>query len=847
MTASLRVYLLGRFEVERDGEILPPQSWRRRRPADLLKIVSVAPSRTLHREQAIERLWPDKTLEEGANNLHRALHDLRRVLGGPWVFLDKGILKLDASIWVDVHEFEAAATAGDLASLTRAVELYRGDLCPEDPYGEALESRRQELRECFADAALKLAQGAVERGDFETAIDATRRLLRVDPGEEQAHYVLMRALSGSGRKQDALRQFETCARTLRETLDREPSAPLVAFHRALEKSETSRARVGGPGTWQRAARRLLGTMDPAPLRGRAPALGAIEDFVRHGSGVLFILGESGVGKTRLAVEGARLAQERGALVLSGAGFEFERLAPYALLIEAWSDHLRALESPPEENPFLRFAPESADPQKDQRRLYESVRCSLSTLAEGRPVYWILDDVHLADPSTLQLVHFLARATRSESLMLVATGREEEMPQAAPLQSLLASLYRERLGERLALNRLDREASFEHLADLLEREPEPELAGAVYALAAGNPFYTEEIARALSDPVPPGEVLPLPADLTAMVRERIARLGKNAESLLVAAAVAGERFGFEVARRAAGLPQEEALQALERSLEGRVVEESEGGYRFRHALVREALYRELAAPRRLSLHRAVAESIEAATATSREDEARALASHYQAAELPDRALPYLITAGRQAAARLGMREAVSFFEQARAAMDEIGLPPGPERFALLFGLGQMRVALSDLETAVADLDAAAALKRPQDGWQPSPGERASARRWATLALITVGNLESAREHIEAALEDLSQDPDHPEVAEVHYHLAQLRWHEGRHREAYEAAERCLEAAERHGEPQALARGYEMLALACHSLGEWREGVGFEEQRQSLVGAQVDVAQAFDVHL
>jgi tetratricopeptide (TPR) repeat protein len=431
-------------------------------------------------------------------------------------------------------------------------------------------------------------------------------------------------------------------------------------------------------------------------------------------------------------------------------------------------------------------------------------------------------------------------------MLVGTGREEEMPRAAPLQTLLASLYRERLGERLSLDRLDRDASRAHLKDPLEREPEPELATAVYGLAEGNPFYTEEIVHSLSGPVSQAESLPLPADLAAMVRERIARLGKNAETLLAAAAVVGERFGFEVARSASGLPQEEALEALERSLSGRVVEESEGGYRFRHALVREALYRELTRPRGLQLHRAVAESIEAANATAREEGARALASHYQAAELPDRALPYLIAAGRQAAARLGMREAVFLFE-ARAAMDAIGLPPGPERFALLCGLGQMRVALSDLEAAVADLDAAASLRRPQDGWQPSPGERAFARRWATLALITVGDLESAREHIEAAVEDLSQDPDHPELAEVHYHLAQLRWHEGRHREAYEAAERCLQAAERRGEPQALARGYEMLALACHSLGEWREGAGFEERRQSLVGAEVDVAQAFDVHL
>ena len=816
----LHVYLLGRFEVERNGEILPSQIWRRRRPADLLKIVALAPARAMHREEAIERLWPDKAPEDGANNLHRALHDLRRVLGGPWVFLDKGVLRLHEQVWVDVQTFESEVAAGDTASLARAVALYRGDLCPEDPYGGALEPRRRELRERFVDAALRLAQGALGLNDWGAAIDAARRLLRVEPGEERAHTLLMRALAGSGRRQDALRHFEICVRSLRETLGREPSATVVALFHALEEGETSSAKPGGPGTWQRAARRLLGTTEPGPLRGRDSPLAAIEAFVRRGSGVLFLLGESGVGKTRLAVEGARLAQQRGALVLSGAGFEFERLAPYALLVEAWSNHLRALECPPEENPFSRFNPEGVDPQQDQRRLYESVRSSLSSLSADRPVYWILDDAHLADPSTLHLVHYLARATRSESLMLVATGREEEMPSAAPLQSLLASLYRERLGETLRLERLDRDASREHLADLLGREPEQELAGAVYGLAAGNPFYTEEIAHALKEPIPPGEALPLSADLAAMVRERVTRLGKAAETFLVAAAVAGERFGFEVALRAAGLPPEEALGALERSLDGRLVEEESGGvYRFRHALVREALYRNLPRPRRLYLHRTVAESLEA----SPEAEARALASHYQAAELPDRALPYLIAAGRQAASRLGMREAVSFFEQARAAMDAIGLPPGPERYALLCALGQMRVALSDLETAVADLDAAAALHRPHDGWRPSPGERAFARRWATLALITIGDLESAREHVEAAAEELSEDPDHPEIAEVHYHLAQLRWHEGRHREAYQAAERCLSAAEKHGEPQALARGYEMLALACHSLGEWREGV------------------------
>ena len=96
----------------------------------------------------------------------------------------KGVLQLHSKVWVDVEEFEAAA-AGDLASLSRAVELYRGDLCPEDPYAEALGTRRRELRERFMDAGLKLAGRAVEGCDWETAIDALRRLLALAPGEEQ--------------------------------------------------------------------------------------------------------------------------------------------------------------------------------------------------------------------------------------------------------------------------------------------------------------------------------------------------------------------------------------------------------------------------------------------------------------------------------------------------------------------------------------------------------------------------------------------------------------------------------------------------------------------------------------
>src|SRR5512133_3823371 len=110
--STLKLYLLGRFEVVRANAPIPTQAWRRRRPADLLKLVALAPGRATPRERAIETLWPDKDPLSGANNLHRALYDLRQILGGRWVDIERGQVQLLPDAWVDVDVFETAASEG---------------------------------------------------------------------------------------------------------------------------------------------------------------------------------------------------------------------------------------------------------------------------------------------------------------------------------------------------------------------------------------------------------------------------------------------------------------------------------------------------------------------------------------------------------------------------------------------------------------------------------------------------------------------------------------------------------------------------------------------------------------
>jgi tetratricopeptide (TPR) repeat protein len=119
----------------------------------------------------------------------------------------------------------------------------------------------------------------------------------------------------------------------------------------------------------------------------------------------------------------------------------------------------------------------------------------------------------------------------------------------------------------------------------------------------------------------------------------------------------------------------------------------------------------------------------------------------------------------------------------------------------------------------------------------------------MTLITAGDAEAAEKHLLAALAAIKAHDaqDTLEHAFVLYNVAQLYWHRNEYQPAFEAAQRSLAIAERLGEAVSIARAFEMLALACHSMGEWQQGLAFEEQRSTLAGSSLDVTEAFDVHL
>ena len=811
--AQLRLYLLGRFEVVRADAPIPAHAWRRRRPADLLKLVALSPGRSLSREKAIDALWPDKDPASGANNLHRALYDLRQILGGRWVDIERGQLRLRADAWLDVDAFERAVAEGDRDGLTRAVALYRGDLVVDDGDeaegdgrdASGLRARRAALRARFVEAALPLARSAAGEGDAQLAIPLLRRVLEVDRSTEDAHHLLMRLLAEAGHAAEALRQYDACELALRAG-GLAPSDDTRQLRAAIQAGEIGPTRCRAPQDGAlRAARRLLGAVDPSPVRGRGALLLLLEALVEQGSGAIVLLGESGVGKTRIALEGARIAQGRGAAVMCGIAGTAPGL-PYALFVDALRDEARVNASVPD--PFA-AGPLHGGVAGEEVRLaiFEGVERALRTVAAGRPLLLLLDDLHLADESSLNLVHLVARHARELRLMIVGTCSEEAVRAGTPIQTALAHLDCGRLARGVRVPRLGLAATREQVQDLLGAPADEATLARIYRVTDGCPLFVEEVVRAYRDS---GDAL-VPPDAPTAIRERVARLGGTAETVLAAAAAAGARFEFEPVRVVSGLSAHEAAAALEVCLAARLVDADGTGYHFHHGLVRDAVYAGLPDDRRRALHGALADALEAAA--GHEPPSEVLAHHRRRAGQGADAVRHLVAAGHRAAARAGLREALVFYGE---ALELAGVEEGHARFELLDAMGRVQLGLGEVGGAARAFQQAARLAAP-DGFRPDPALRAGSHRFAAIALAAGGHLRSAYAEIEEGLGVAEQAAADCARAELLHLRAQLLWHEARHLEARASAEECVALASDAGNPELAARGQDMAALASEAMG------------------------------
>ena len=609
------------------------------------------------------------------------------------------------------------------------------------------------------------------------------------------------------------------------------------------------------------------------------ALQALLPAVRQGRGqVVLLAGEAGVGKSRLAGEVRRQAAREQWTILAGNCFERDALFPYAPLIDA----LRAFLGPqpraavaellgPLAAEIVKLLPELAlaipdlrptpplAAEAEKRRLFEALVLfftRLSQLPRPGPLLLIVEDIHWCDETSLEFLHLLARRLTGLPILLLATYRREEV--APGLRRWLTQMDRGRLCREIALPPLTPEevqAMLRAIFDLA-RPVQAEFLQPIYHLTEGNPFFIEEVLKAL---VAAGEVfhsddgwtrksmqeLHIPPSVQEAVARRTQRLSADARQLLTLAAVMGRRFDFSLLREVAGQDEMTLLALIKELMAAQlVVEEAADHFAFRHALTRQAVYAALLGRERQALHRTIGAAVERIYTTAPDPLLRAgaagqaaeLAYHFYEAGEWGKAVAYARRAGERAQALYAPQAAIVYFSQALAAGQHLAHAPSLASLHRLRGLafatvGEFEAAQADLSTALELAEAAGKANGSgaagMDEWQLllDLGQLWASRDYARTGAFYQRALALARR-----MDGPVGENPHPSAALARTLNRLGNWHLNveQPQEALAAHLEALSIFQALNDAPGLAQTYDLLGLMTYLGGDPAQGAGYIRQ-------------------
>ncbi|MFE3516245.1 ATP-binding protein [Streptomyces sp. NPDC059166] len=905
----------------RDSGPAPAERWTRPSAQTLVKLLAVVPDHQLHREQAMDLCWPDADPQSATGSLRVALHAARRALEpelapratSSYLIADGSLLRLDpATVRIDADEAEAAARAAlgspDPAALAASLDLFTGELLPEDRYAPWAQSRREQLVALREEVLLALAAAHLAQGSVGEAVAVAEQVLAASPAEELAHRILMGAFLRQGLRRRAVQQYHVCRRLLDQEFGVRPGPETERLHQeALEPGQAPTPSLPSLPALLRAPAAI-------PLYGRDDILAAL--LAEEGPPVRLLTGEVGVGKTRLVGETARRAAAAGTAVLWGAGHDEEGHTPYGVFAEALDAWLaerdvehraRIGTEYPELASFLpslgRVGGRSGrSPEEERDRLFRVTSALLAELAAAHPVLVVLDDLHAADTGSYQLLSHLARRATDTGMRLrfLVTCREEELPDGDPRRTGLVSMLRQGLAVRERVGPLDRDACLAVVRDATRAAPTPAIPDGtggsseaaprsapdprlsrVWELSLGNPLYAVELARGLGDGLPAA----VASDgVRQLVGERLGRLDPDTRRVVEALSVAGGEAALsellDVAAHglSPAVSGPVAADALERAVAAALIEERqvvvsgrpEAGVAFRHPLVRLTCYDRLSAIRRRQLHGAFAQAV----LRRRPDAVDALASHFARAD-DSRAAEYLRRAAERAAALYANDSADRYY---RDLVDRLDVDAARARLAhsqVLRRMGHfteaaevLRLALHEFERRADHDDTVLAAARlaetlvktgaPDTGRQvlrehpvgPDTAAGPMADHYLALSVICgvqglyVEGFEAARKALDAARR-VPGAQGQGLAARCYTLQARNLALAGRFDAAREAADRALAPAEAYGDPTLLGLVLSTLRENARRGGRLREAVDIGQRALDLAEQSGDpTAAAFE---
>jgi DNA-binding SARP family transcriptional activator/tetratricopeptide (TPR) repeat protein len=697
-------------------------------------------------------LWPDSESSDARKALRNAIMLLRILLEDApghqsHLLIERDVLglsrhaplELDLQVvqqaWKATQPFSAVPPepqrAALVAQVQHALSLLRGPFLdgfwlPEETGFDQWHEQQQQQWQVRVQLLLeRLSAWQEVGGELEQALLTLTRWLTLDPLAEEASRRLMRLHLAQGDLSAALQVYATLRARLAEELHVQPSAETVALAQRIRASQARRGSAPArpvPSVESRPPGELV-----TPLIGRAAAfrqlVGCFEQARAGQPQAVLVVGEAGIGKTRLAHEFVAWARAQGAVVLVGHAFELAGRLPYQPLVEALRARLEA-ENAPEDLlsdlwlaelarllPELRVRyPDLPAPTQDELsgklRLFEAVTRLLSALAQRAPLVLLLEDLHWLDGASLDLLRYLGHAWSRQGtrLLLLLTLRPEGLAPQSPLAAQLADLGRDLpvgeiplppLSPAETLQLVQALASVPAVSSSQESQrPLLALSEVLFRHSGGLPLYlletlklwrerewlvprlgangawrlepSRDIAEIMVQERSQRELLP--PSVRALILTRLSKLSPPARQVVQATAVLGPQARAAQVWQVAELGVQAGVEALEEAQRLGLLREEDGGagwpgsYRFAHELMGEVVYRELGGARRQVLHQRALAVLQWEGAKATE-----LAVHARAAGEAEAAYRYSVQAGDEAVAVFAVEEAIGDYEQARALL------------------------------------------------------------------------------------------------------------------------------------------------------------------------------------
>ncbi len=691
MAATMHITLLGSFCLLYNET--PVTTIKTNRLQSLLAYLVLHRDAPQHRSHLAYRFWLDSTEAQARTNLRNLLHQLRQALPEADLFLhaEAGTLQWrpDAPFTLDVADFESALAravqaerAADQVTmrdvLEQAAGVYQGDLLPAC-YDDWVLPERERLRQRFIETLDRLIGLLESQRDYQAAIGYAQRLLRHDPLHEAAYRRLMRLRALSRDRAGALRVYHTCATTLQRELGVDPSPATREAHERLLKVQ---ALPGSPGMTTPAASPLVGREAEWARLGatwRAAAAG--------GPRLALLLGEAGIGKTRLAEELVEWADRQGIAHASARYYAAEgelayapattwlRARPWHQLDDVWLGEVaRLLPEVLVERPDL-FPPGPLAEGWQRQRLFEALARAI--LAGDQPLLLFIDNLQRCDRDSLEWLHYLMRFDPRARLLVLGAFRPGEIGEDHPLASLRQALRQDEQLTEIELGRLSQAETASLATNLCGRELDPAYVTLVYRETEGVPLFIVETVRAgLLAGAREREIWPtgaglssLPPKVQSVIEARLTQLSPPARELAGLAATIGREFTFGVLAGASDHPEDTLVRGLDELWRRRIVrEQGAEGYDFSHGKLREVAYARLSAARRRWLHCRVARALEVCHASDLDAVSHQVAAHYERASMPEQAIPYYRQAAEVARRIYANQAAISYFRRALALLE-----------------------------------------------------------------------------------------------------------------------------------------------------------------------------------